>query len=1483
MKRLAFILAVVFGGIRTAASPNVEWLQIYGVSLGQSYDIGAHGWADESDPDYEVTTTIYKNGAYLGSGCDNRQSEVWVSTVDYSIQATYDAYASASGYYTATSTVHDPCDHQGPSQPTNLTADQFGASTLRFSWNPATDNSGVICGYRYGCFDNATGSWIAQDETTGTCVTIGGLQSNRTYSLRVYAWDWAGWLGGEAELTVTFVAGVPPAISAHPQSQIVNLGSNVTLQVTAGGSAIQYQWKKDNANISGATSASYAITNFQATNAGSYTVVVSSYMGSVTSNAAVLSLDNTPPTVPVLAAPATGISRTGFTVTWSASSDGSGVAYYEIEQNGVPYSVVGTSYSFSGLSPGASYVVKVRARDSVGNWSGWSNSITVATNSDTVAPSVPTSLGTSNIGTTSLSLSWTASTDDVAVTGYQVRRDGTVIALVTDPNCTVTGLNPGVTYVFGVRACDAADNWSAWSDAAAPLSVTTQAPGANTLLERRVFAPAGSAPQTYTVPAETDFIVIKVWGAGGGYTPLVMGGAFAAGYATATFNATPGEQYTVYVGLGGSGSTVQTNPGLGGWPGGCTGNSGYGGGGGYSRVQSTGWSLCASGGLCAYPGVIAGTTGVTGPGYNFLSSYPTTWGAPPGGTTDPDYPGVRVGCAGDSSNPNGGGGRVVVLAYKTPGTNPTQTFYPTEATQTYTVPAGGDHVIVKAWGGGAGATGGTPGAAGSFGTLTYNVTAGQTISIAAGAKGAAGGGVGGITTVTLPGSSVLRVAGGGNGTSSVTNGSQTPTAVSLLAGNGATTANVSDTNYPGNNTGNGGTNGGTGGSGAVVVVLYAQAPVITSTLTQTRLQNASVTYAITSSNGATAYGATGLPPGLVINTATGSIYGWPSVPGTYSSTISASNCGGTTTATLVWTITADTTAPTVPVGLQAANLTDTGFTLTWTAANDNAGATVYEVRRDGGSLGTVGTGCSMQITGLTTLSTYSMRVRAGDSAGNWSEWSAPLSVTTPTAAAVASPDATLVRFAVRYWRGNDYPGNQINEPQYEWVDGEEGEEGSYQWVDHWISQPDGIYGSRWDTGKGTFLVTDTSGNYNNRPERGYLANTYAVGDELTFHAWAYAPLNNAPTLTYSLYNPNNQLATSGSLSNNSYAEVTRYTLNLTGVWRISLGYSGATTITPSSASLSYYVSVGSAPPTAPAITTQPSPLAQTINAGASVTYTVAASGAAPITYQWQKNGVDLSGQTGTSLSLANVSAADIGSYTVVVSNIGGSTTSNILSLTVITPPTIVTSPAGANVAAGGSLTFSVGATGTTPFSYQWRKNGANLNGETRAVLTLSNIETANAGTYSVVVTNAAGSATSGGAVLTVAPLSSVATTLNYADRSATSVTLTWNALANSLDNLGYRIYRGTTAIASTTELVYVDSGLTAGTSYTYSVKLLDATGAESSAAATLTVTTTNDYTADSDHDGVPDVAEAAILTIPHNDIVSDSANTLQLKIQRPTR
>ncbi|MDA1274719.1 MAG: immunoglobulin domain-containing protein [Verrucomicrobia bacterium] len=165
------------------------------------------------------------------------------------------------------------------------------------------------------------------------------------------------------------------------------------------------------------------------------------------------------------------------------------------------------------------------------------------------------------------------------------------------------------------------------------------------------------------------------------------------------------------------------------------------------------------------------------------------------------------------------------------------------------------------------------------------------------------------------------------------------------------------------------------------------------------------------------------------------------------------------------------------------------------------------------------------------------------------------------------------------------------------------------------------------------------------------------------------------------------------------------------------------------------------------ITAQPSD--QTVAAGGSASFSVAATGSQPLTYQWRFKGVDIPAATNQTLTVSAVLAANAGGYQVFVANAAGPVPSAVANLTVNVGVTIVEQPQSLTVTNGSSVAFSVLAAGSGPLAYQWRFNGANIPGATQANLAVPNVQPANAGAYSVVVQNVVGSVPSANANLSV--------------------------------------------------------------------------------------------------------------------------------------
>jgi fibronectin type 3 domain-containing protein len=234
--------------------------------------------------------------------------------------------------------------------------------------------------------------------------------------------------------------------------------------------------------------------------------------------------DTTPPTAPTNLT-ATAASSTQINLGWTASTDNVGVTGYQVERCqgagcasfALVASPAGTAYSDLGLQPATSYSYRVRARDAAGNFSLYSTTASATTPAppDTTPPTAPTNLTATAASSTQINLAWTASTDNVGVTGYQVERcQGTgcsTFALVASPAGTAysdPGLQPATSYSYRVRATDAAGNLSGYSNTA---SATTPAQSSGLVAAYSFNEGAGSTVADASGNGNTGTILYATW------------------------------------------------------------------------------------------------------------------------------------------------------------------------------------------------------------------------------------------------------------------------------------------------------------------------------------------------------------------------------------------------------------------------------------------------------------------------------------------------------------------------------------------------------------------------------------------------------------------------------------------------------------------------------------------------------------------------------------------------------------------------------------------------------------------------------------------------------------------------------------------------------------------------------------------------------------------------------------------------------------
>lgn len=260
------------------------------------------------------------------------------------------------------------------------------------------------------------------------------------------------------------------------------------------------------------------------------------------------------------------------------------------------------------------------------------------------------------------------------------------------------------------------------------------------------------------------------------------------------------------------------------------------------------------------------------------------------------------------------------------------------------------------------------------------------------------------------------------------------------------------------------------------------------------------------------------------------------------------------------------------------------------------------------------------------------------------------------------------------------------------------------------------------------------------------------------------------------------------------------------------------------------------------------PVSKSLTVGGATSFAVTATGTGPLSYQWYKNGVAISGATSSSLALSSVTTSSSGNYYVVVRNSGSTATSTTVSLSVAAAVTvgITQQPASVSVTEGGTAKILVKATGSGTIAYQWYKNGAALSGANSSSITFTSAALTSAGKYHVVVNDANSSVTSSVATLTVSAAASTTTTpvsitqqpSNQIVNAGTAVTFA--VTASGSGTLTYQWYFKGAAISGATARTYSIASAASANAGNYHVVVRNTSSSATSSSVTLSVLAVSD-------------------------------------------
>jgi chitodextrinase len=457
--------------------PQKTWTYIAAVYSGSTLSMFVNG---SQVAQSTVSGSVTETSGALRLGGDTIWNEWFQGKIDD--LRVYNRPLSASEVSSDMSTPV-PLPGVAPPAPTGLKASAATQTSVSLSWT----SSGVTAA-SYGVYAN--GSSVGS--TSSTSYTVTGLTCGTSYTFGVDAADTLGDRSSKSTVTASTSACTQTADTQAPTTP-TGLAKSGSTQTSV---ALTWNASTDNVGVKGygvytnsassgtSTSTSYTVSGL--TCGTSYAFAVDAYdaagnrsgKASVNASTAACPGDTTPPSTPGNVQ-VSGSTASSLSLSWSASTDNVGVSGYDVYNGSTKSGTTpSTSYTVSGLACGTSYTLGVDAYDAAGNTSGKATVTgSTAACADSTAPSTPSNPQVTGSTSTSVSLSWGASTDNVGVSGYDVFNGSTQMTTTSSTSYTAAGLTCGTNYTFSVDAYDAAGNHSGKTSVTGSTGACAQATG----------------------------------------------------------------------------------------------------------------------------------------------------------------------------------------------------------------------------------------------------------------------------------------------------------------------------------------------------------------------------------------------------------------------------------------------------------------------------------------------------------------------------------------------------------------------------------------------------------------------------------------------------------------------------------------------------------------------------------------------------------------------------------------------------------------------------------------------------------------------------------------------------------------------------------------------------------------------------------------------------------------------------------------------